>query len=230
MAPLLLLLAVATQNGGEAKVAAIAERRQHDVTAMLHAANLSAPPRVLYLRVFKEEKQLEVWGGASTQQPLVFLKIYPICAASGVLGPKRKEGDFQVPEGLYSLTEFNPFSSYHLSLKINYPNASDLVRSDAKRPGGLIYLHGHCASIGCVAIEDGPIEEVYLLARTAKTRRIDIFPFRLSAERLEREAKALLLWTELALFYQRFERKHQLVQYRVDAISGAYLPASPVTR
>jgi murein L,D-transpeptidase YafK len=227
MAPLLLVLCLVNQSGGEAKVTAIATRRQKDLTALLQAAHLSAPPSILYLRVFKEEKQLESWGGNSTQQPLVLLRRYPICAASGVLGPKRKEGDYQVPEGLYALTEFNPFSSFHLSLKINYPNASDKVRSDAKHPGGLIYLHGDCASVGCVAIEDGPIEEVYLLARTAKTRRIDIFPFRMSSERLEKEATPLPLWTELTPFYRRFEDEHRLVQYQIDAKSGAYVAKLP---
>ena len=95
---------------------------------------------------------------------------------SGAIGPKRSEGDNQVPEGFYYINEFNPASNYHLSLGLNYPNASDKVLSDVKNPGGDIYIHGNCVSTGCIAIQDAPIEEVYLIASMAKTGGLDFIP------------------------------------------------------
>lgn len=83
-----------------------------------------------------------------------------MCMQSGTLGPKRMEGDYQMPEGFYYINEFKPYSNFHLALGINYPNASDKVLSDARRPGGDIYIHGGCVSTGCIAISDQPIEEL----------------------------------------------------------------------
>ena len=95
---------------------------------------------------------------------------------SGSIGPKRSEGDNQVPEGFYYVNEFNPRSTYHLALGLNYPNTSDKVLSDVKRPGGDIYIHGNCVSVGCIAIQDAPIEEVYTLASIARTNGQDFVP------------------------------------------------------
>ena len=95
---------------------------------------------------------------------------------SGTTGPKRVQGDNQIPEGFYYINEFNPNSKYHLALGLNYPNASDRVLSDSLRPGGSIYIHGSCVSIGCIAIQDLPIEEVYTLASIAKSNGQDFIP------------------------------------------------------
>jgi murein L,D-transpeptidase YafK len=164
-----------------------------------------------------------VWGGEAGA-PLALIKRYPICAASGGLGPKRKEGDLQVPEGFYELGRFNPRSSYHLSLEITYPNASDRLLSDPKSPGGLIYLHGNCVSIGCIAIEDGPIEEVYLLALEARTRRIPIhiFPFRFDGAALGLGPNAAF-WKQLQPAYTAFEVNQRPPIAKVDAKTGAYV-------
>ena len=104
---------------------------------------------------------------------------------SGTMGPKRMEGDYQVPEGFYHINEFNPNSNYHLSLGINYPNASDRILSDSLKPGGSIFIHGNCVSAGCIAITDEPIEELYVLASEAKNQGqefipVHIFPVRYS--------------------------------------------------
>jgi murein L,D-transpeptidase YafK len=95
---------------------------------------------------------------------------------SGSIGPKRLEGDKQVPEGFYYINEFNSRSNYHLALGINYPNASDKVLSDANKPGGDIYIHGSCVSTGCIAIQDYPIEEVYTIASVVKSNGQDFIP------------------------------------------------------
>jgi murein L,D-transpeptidase YafK len=95
---------------------------------------------------------------------------------SGTMGPKRMEGDYQVPEGFYHINEFNPNSNYHLSLGINYPNASDRILSNTDRPGGSIYIHGNCVSTGCIAISDEPIEELYVLASAARNQGQEFIP------------------------------------------------------
>jgi murein L,D-transpeptidase YafK len=89
---------------------------------------------------------------------------------SGAMGPKRMEGDYQVPEGFYYINEFNPNSMFHLSLGLNYPNASDRILSDSRRPGNNIYIHGNCVSTGCIAIADGPIEELYIISSNVKAQ------------------------------------------------------------
>ena len=207
------------------RVDAIREQRDADVARLLADAGVSDPPERVYLRAFKEERQLELWAGRKGAA-LALVKTYPICAASGALGPKRREGDLQVPEGLYEVPEFNPGSNFHLSMKVSYPNASDRVRSDPRRPGGLIYLHGNCASIGCIAIEDGPIEEVYLIAQSARARplRIDIFPARLSIPWLEaqKDSPHLGLWRELEPAYRQFEASRQVPAFTVGK-DGRYL-------
>jgi murein L,D-transpeptidase YafK len=230
----LLLLLTAGEDAGlpvarlEAKkVREVRGQRSADVKALLQKAGLTYPVDEVYLRAFKKERTVELWA-SKAGQPMVLVKSYPVCAASGELGPKRKEGDLQVPEGLYEVPEFNPYSDYHLSMKVSYPNASDRLRSDPKRPGGLIYLHGNCASIGCIAIEDEPIEEVYLISVDAKRRpiRFDVFPMRLddeackAAEGQPHEA----FWKELEPFFTGFEVGHRPVPFRVNPKTGAYLP------
>jgi len=129
----------------------------------------------IYIRIFKFEKQMEIWLSDSSGFSLY--KKYEICKLSGGFGPKRREGDLQVPEGFYYINDFNPNSKYYLSLGINYPNESDKILTDFKNPGGLIYIHGDCVSVGCIAIGDKNIEELYYLARKSKERiEVHIFP------------------------------------------------------
>ena len=111
-----------------------------------------------------------------------------MCALAGTLGPKRIAGDYQVPEGFYYINEFNPHSNYHLSLGINYPNISDKILSDSLQPGGDIYIHGSCVTVGCIPMTDDQIEEIYLMAALAKDLGQDfipvhIFPIRYNVKR-----------------------------------------------
>ena len=131
------------------------------------------PPKRITLVAFKAENQLEVWG-AGAKGAYKRLAVYPILAASGVSGPKRKEGDRQVPEGFYKISGLNPASQFHLSLRVSYPNAEDIThRTVAKSDmGGDIFVHGGAASIGCLALGDPAIEEVFcLVARANASQR-----------------------------------------------------------
>lgn len=119
---------------------------------------------------------MEVWVRGSNDAKFKLFKTYRVCAMAGAIGPKRLEGDYQVPEGFYYINEFNPKSNYHLSLGINYPNASDKVLSDSVKPGGEIYIHGNCVTIGCIPLQNDQIEELYILAAMAKSQGQDFIP------------------------------------------------------
>ncbi|MBP6432615.1 MAG: L,D-transpeptidase family protein [Ferruginibacter sp.] len=140
------------------------------------AKKLSWPPRYMYVRSFKYDRQLEVWVKGDKKEQYKLFKTYKVCMQSGTLGPKRFEGDFQVPEGFYHINEFNPNSNYHLSLGLNYPNASDKILSDAEKPGSAIYIHGNCVSTGCLAITDLPIEELYVMGSYVKDAGQEFIP------------------------------------------------------
>lgn len=184
------------------------------------------PPRELFLRAFKAERELEAWA-RSDDGPFKLIGSWPVLAASGDLGPKRREGDRQVPEGCYRVVVFNPKSSFHLSLGLDYPNASDLIRSHATEPGSDIYLHGGAASIGCLALGDDAIEELYVLASDTREKPIEVhlFPCRMSGpawEKLRAQFPSHApFWTELQPIYEAFERT-QLVPRVQVAADGAY--------
>jgi murein L,D-transpeptidase YafK len=227
-----LLLIIALPAYGKDRVAAARQNRARAVSALFTAAGVEYPPPELYLRAFKHERELEVWAGAAGK-PLKKVKTYPFCAASGVLGPKRREGDLQVPEGFYTIDLFNPTSAYHLSIRVSYPNESDRILG-RKPLGGAIMVHGNCVSIGCIAIEDEPIEELYLMTWDARQRMgrnvpIHIFPRRLDAAglgALEKEAGAdaalLAFWRGLAPGFSLFEETKRPPRVSVDMKTGAY--------
>lgn len=129
---------------------------------------IAYPPASLVIVVLKQEKRLELYAGDGGAFKLI--KSYPILAASGELGPKLKEGDSQVPEGIYRIESLNPNSLYHLALRVNYPNEFDREQARAEgrtRLGGDIMIHGNRVSIGCVAIGDEAAEELFVLAAKA---------------------------------------------------------------
>lgn len=132
------------------------------------------PPRIALL-AFKEEKRLELWAGKGRGWALI--RSYPILAASGTTGPKLRRGDRQVPEGIYRIEHLNPNSSYHLSMKLDYPNAFDRARAkeDGRTDlGGDIFLHGNAVSIGCIALGDPAIEELFVLAARVGIGRVTV--------------------------------------------------------
>lgn len=151
-------------------------RKEQMLKTLFEVKGLKWPARYMYVRSFKYDSNLEVWVKNSIKEPYKLLKIYKVCALVGSLGPKRFEGDYQVPEGFYYINEFNPNSSYYLSLGLNYPNASDRILSDQIKPGGDIYIHGGCATVGCIPIRDEQIDELYILAASAKSAGLDFIP------------------------------------------------------
>ncbi len=221
-----LLIAIFSLDAAAKDRVATAREGQAEALKKLFAdAGLTYPPDELYLRAFKQEKQLEVWSGPRGK-PLSLVATYPICAPSGALGPKREEGDLQVPEGFYEIKSFNPTSNFHLSMEVSYPNASDRVLGTKGKLGGLIYLHGNCVSIGCIAITDGPAEQVYLMASDARVRRlpIHIFPLRLDAAAIKsaQNSPHLEFWKHLQPGYTQFEQTRRPPTVKVDAKTGAY--------
>jgi murein L,D-transpeptidase YafK len=187
----------------------------------------------IFLRAFKKEGTLEVWMKLKGSDQYTLLTQYDICSTSGEPGPKRKEGDLQVPEGVYHINHFNPLSNFHLSLGINYPNASDKILSDRKNPGGAIYIHGNCVTIGCLPITDEKIKEVYVLAVEARSNGqekipVHIFPARLSEAEMKKlssgfsdDPTRLSFWRNLKLVYDTFEKDRKIPVIKVNA-GGQY--------
>ncbi len=158
------------------RVASAVTKKEDTLRKQVERAGLTWPLKQLYIRSFKYDSQLEVWARNTSSEPYQLFKTYKVCALSGSLGPKRMEGDYQVPEGFYYINVFNPRSTYHLSLGLNYPNASDMVLSDSIQPGGDIFIHGSCLTVGCIPIQDHQIEELYILASHARNQGQDFIP------------------------------------------------------
>ncbi|HEX2682627.1 MAG TPA: hypothetical protein VHL77_01765, partial [Ferruginibacter sp.] len=110
-------------------------RLEDSLKKQFEEKNLAWPPQSLYVRSFKYDRLLEVWVRNSSNEPYTLFKSYKVCMQSGKPGPKRSQGDNQIPEGFYYINEFNPNSRYHLALGLNYPNASDKILSDSLKPG-----------------------------------------------------------------------------------------------
>jgi murein L,D-transpeptidase YafK len=153
----------------------------------LTAAGLR-PGLPVFIRIIKESSELEVWmrGGSAW----LLLHTYPICRWSGRLGPKLREGDGQAPEGFYVVTAkaLNPKSAYHLSFNLGYPNAYDRAHG---RTGSFLMVHGDCRSVGCYAMTDAGIEQIYGLVAAALAAGqtgipVHIFPFRMTAANMDR--------------------------------------------
>jgi murein L,D-transpeptidase YafK len=170
----------------------------------------------IFVRIFKEESELEVWKLRDDGRFYHF-KTYPICNWSGELGPKTVQGDKQAPEGFYTITpkQMNPNSAFHLAFNMGYPNAFDRAW---KRTGDALMVHGKCKSAGCYAMTDALIEEIYALAREALAGgqadgfQAHAFPFRMTAANVERHAKhkAAPFWATLKEGYDYFETTRQL--------------------
>lgn len=211
------------------------KRKEDTLQKQFKAKDLAWPAKYLYIRSFKYDSQLEVWVKNDRKEPFKLFKTYKVCALAGSLGPKRMEGDYQVPEGFYYINEFNPKSTYHLSLGINYPNPSDRILSDSVHPGGDIYIHGSCVTVGCIPVKDDQIEEIYILAAHAKNNGQDfipvhIFPIRYSnkksvdylAQLTKTDAQLRAFAETLESVYDHFEITRQLPVVMTDR-NGNYL-------
>ena len=208
------------------------DEKEAVVKGYFAAKNLNSDNFELFIRAFKNEKNLEVWVKEKNADRFNLLHEYEFCSSSGSLGPKRKEGDRQIPEGVYLINHFNPLSNFYLSLGLNYPNASDRKLSDKKHPGSAIYIHGNCVTIGCIPITDDKIKELYVLAVLAKSGGqekipVHIFPARLTNEALSSLRKDypnsshISFWENLKLIFDDFEKNKKLKPVNVNS-EGAY--------
>ena len=209
------------------------EEKEGIVKSFFNDKNLNFSGVQLFLRIFKKEQNLEVWIKEKNKNEFVLLHTYEFCSSSGTLGPKRIEGDLQIPEGIYTLNHFNPLSNFHLSLGVSYPNASDKILSDKKHPGGEIYIHGNCVTIGCIPITDDKIKELYILAVEAKNNGQEKIPIHIFPDRLDKGSpeelvqaysaneKVASFWKNLQTIYLDFKATKKLKAISVNA-KGEY--------
>ena len=226
------------------------KRKEDTLRKQFATKGFDWPARQMYIRSFKYDGELEIWIRNDRKEAFKLFKTYKVCALAGTLGPKRMQGDYQVPEGFYYINEFNPTSQYYLSLGLNYPNASDKILSDSMHPGGDIYIHGSCVTTGCIPVTDKFIDEIYILAAFAKNNGQDyipvhIYPIRYNNKRsvdylagLTRTDAQLKRFAErLESVYDHFEITKQLPiimvnnqgDYVYDGLSKK-LPPQPVEK
>ncbi|MEO5721917.1 MAG: L,D-transpeptidase family protein [Chthoniobacterales bacterium] len=184
------------------------------------AAGVGYPPRHVTLLGFKRERRLELYASDANRTPR-FIHAYPVLAASGAPGPKLREGDRQVPEGIYHVRELNPNSRFHLSLWLDYPNAFDRARAAADgrtNLGGAIMLHGGAASKGCFALGDPAVEDLFVLAALAGLAHIAVI---LSPVDFRQHSLADTLPTEPAWTRDLYaEIKQQLARFPCSGANG----------
>ncbi len=189
------------------------------VDHLLIEKNLLSEELNLFFRAFKKEQELEVWGKNTKDKIYKKIITYPFCSFSGQIGPKRKEGDRQIPEGVYIIDRFNPRSQFYLSLGLNYPNKSDKIRGDRQKPGSDIFIHGGCQTIGCIPITDDKIKELYVLASKSRDNgqkeiSIHIFPGKMTESLLlditKEKPEHTSFWKELKAIYDHFEMKKEV--------------------
>ena len=188
------------------------------VVKTLAVHSISRDSLRIYLRAFKTEKVVEVWAKNISDPTFVLVKKFPICEISGYIGPKRRYGDLQVPEGFYHISGLNPYSKYYLSMEINYPNASDSIRGVRGHLGNLIFIHGACESSGCIAITNEKISELYVYCIEAYNSgqekiELTIFPSKLSDSTYSvlktgyaKDKDKISLWADLKKSYDIFEK------------------------
>ena len=184
----------------------------------------------VYFRLTKQPAQLTAFVKTEEGAYRAF-RTWPVCRVSGVLGPKRREGDMQAPEGFYGIApdQMNPHSAYHLSFNLGYPNAYDRAHG---RTGSYLMVHGDCVSIGCFAMTDESIEEIWTLMKAAFDGGQDeipvhIFPFEMTAANLQRHAghPDQAFWRSLAPAWVMFDETGHVPDVRVSGgdyqVSGA---------
>jgi murein L,D-transpeptidase YafK len=203
------------------------------VDEMLSSKGINTSNFEVFFRAFKKEQKFEMWAKNKGDSAFKLLKTYDFCASTGMLGPKRRSGDRQMPEGFYTIDAFNPTSNYYLSFRVSYPNASDKKFADQLNPGDNIFVHGSCISIGCIPVGDENIKEIYLLAVRAKSGEQDIsihiFPNKMTDEnyaslKSEYASNVTLLefWSWLKPGYDAFEKTNILPTVSVDD-AGRYV-------
>jgi murein L,D-transpeptidase YafK len=207
--------------------------RQPAIDSFFNEAGISYPPRRILIVAFKHEQSLQLWAKPDRQESFQLIKAYPFTAFSGALGPKRRQGDLQVPEGFYEITYFYPESPFHLALLVSYPNASDRILGYQPSLGGDICIHGNAVTIGCIPIGDAAIEELYIMCVDQKSAGrgipVYIFPCAMDSSGMA-DLKALAasdiglyaFWENLKAGYNLFTNSFRELKYRVDE-KGRYV-------
>jgi len=180
----------------------------------------------VFIRIFKESRELEVWIKPKSSSRYKLLKIYSICKYSGGLGPKMMQGDKKSPEGFYrvNFSALNPKSRFHLSFNLGFPNQYDRYHGYT---GSYLMVHGKCASIGCYAMGDRNIDDIYKLVESALANgqlsvAVHIFPFRMTQINLAKHKKSkwYKFWMNLKEGYDSFEKSHRVPA--IDVVNGRY--------
>lgn len=189
--------------------------KEHIIRQNLSEHDIVAESMHLAIIAYKDEGELEIWAKNSSQNQYRKVDGYAICSKSGRLGPKRKEGDYQVPEGFYHINRFNPASNFYLSLGINYPNKADRIKSAANNPGGDIFIHGNCVTVGCLPMTDNYIKEIYLYSLFARTGGqlqipVYIFPFKMNFENFKSFQTKYGADPQLLEFWKNLKEGHDL--------------------
>lgn len=236
---LFLLLTLAFHNCNQMKKtpknlsryeAAVFEKEEA-ILKQLNSKQLKINELEIFLRAFKKEEELEIWAKNKSKTIFKKLKTYSFCRSSGKLGPKRKEGDLQIPEGVYHINRFNDKSNFHLSLGLNYPNKSDLIFADKKAPGSDIFIHGGCQTVGCIPITDDLIKELFVTAKMAQAAGqskipVHIFPFKMTDSKLKTMSKQFpqhfSFWKNLKNIFALFEDSNELKPIFIDK-KGQYM-------
>jgi len=220
-----VLFALLLLWAGHAFAAATVQDRVREHTAararlrvLFEKANLKENPARAVLVFYKDTRRLDFYAGQ--RGSMKFVKSYPVLAASGLPGPKLRQGDLQVPEGVYKVTALNPNSLFHLSLRLNYPNAFDIAQAKAEQRtqlGGDIMIHGNSVSTGCIAIGNEGIEELFLFAALSELGQWKVIlaptDFRKSRTTRRDTATGLPHWTK-ALYEDIESELRALPSYR----------------
>lgn len=204
------------------------EMHQNTILAALREKGVNPHNFEIYLRAFKFEKIFEIWVRDLSQDTFIHYQTIPFCNMSGDLGPKRKQGDGQIPEGLYQITNFNPLSDYFLSMRVNYPNEADKFWADKTHPGGDIYIHGGCETIGCIPITDKEMGQLYVISIMSRNNNNNDFPIHIFPSKMTTPIMKYLLnkpgvnedfknvWNGIQPVYQYFQKYKKIPNHYVD--------------
>lgn len=216
-----------TEQNRFERVRTAIEEKQDIIEKKLKENKIEIENLNLLFVAYKDNDLLDIY--AKTKQETTYKKIlsYDICSRSGQLGPKREQGDGQVPEGFYHIDRFNPASSFYLSLGLNYPNLADRRKSKASDLGGDIFIHGSCVTIGCLPMTDNFIKEIYLLAVYARNNGqnkipVYVFPFKMTDQNMTtykakyKDNKELIsFWDNLKVGYDNFNKDSKELNIKV---------------
>ena len=188
------------------------KRARDEIIPYFEKEKIYYPPKRVTLLAMKEEKVLELWA-SNNNKNYTFVRSYNIQKLSGKEGPKLREGDRQVPEGRYKIIGLNPNSSYHLSMKLNYPNEFDLLHAKNEgrtQPGTNIFIHGKSVSIGCLAMGDKTIEELFVLSKDVGVDNVEVVisPYDPRVKKLEYNDETQPKW--VSELYQNIEKTYEV--------------------